>query len=55
MVSIHAPVWGANASLLSITKTTKEEMSEYLNDIEVFYYAKGVVLPVPSDLSWVKL
>lgn len=43
------------ASLLSITKTTKEEMSEYLNDIEIFYYSKGVSLPVPSDLSWVKL
>ena len=40
------------ASLLSITKTTKEEMSEYLNDIEQFYYGKGLVLPVPSELIW---
>ena len=40
------------ASLLSITKTTKEEMSEYLNDIEQFYYGKGLVLPVPSELAW---
>ena len=40
------------ASLLSITKTTKEEMSEYLNDIEVFYYAKGVLLEIPQDLAW---
>ena len=40
------------ASLLSITKTTKEEMSEYLNDIEQFCYGKGLVLPVPSELIW---
>ena len=40
------------ASLLSITKTTKEEMSEYLNDIEQFYYGKGLVLPAPSELIW---
>ena len=40
------------ASLLSITKTTKEEMTEYLNDIEQFYYGKGLVLPVPSELIW---
>lgn len=40
------------ARLLSTTKANVSEMTEYLNDIEQFYYGKGLVLPVPSELIW---
>ena len=40
------------ARLLSTTKANVSEMTEYLNDIERFYYSKGLVLPVPSELIW---
>ena len=40
------------ARLLSTTKASVSEMIEYLNDIERFYYGKGLVLPVPSELIW---
>ena len=40
------------ARLLSTTKASVSEMTEYLNDIEQFYYGKGLVLPVPSELIW---
>ena len=40
------------ARLLSTTKASVSEMTEYLNDIERFYYGKGLVLPVPSELIW---
>ena len=40
------------AKLLSTTKASVSEMTEYLNDIERFYFSEGLALPVPADLTW---
>ena len=37
------------AKLLSTTKASVSEMTEYLNDIERFYFSEGLALPVPAD------
>ena len=42
------------ARLLSKTKASVSEMTEYLNDIERFYFSKGLALPVPAELAWCK-
>lgn len=42
------------ASLISTTKASVDEMSEYLNDIEKFCYSEGCFLPIPEDLAWAK-
>lgn len=36
----------------STTDATVEQMTEYLNDIFVFYYKQGLRLSVPEDLKW---
>lgn len=42
------------AKLLSTTKASVAEMTEYLNDIERFYFGKGLALPIPDELKWCK-
>lgn len=41
------------ASLMSTTKATTKQMSEYLDDIDKFYTAKGLSLPKPDDYQWI--
>lgn len=36
----------------STTDATTEQMTEYLNEIFVFYYKQGLRLSVPEDLKW---
>lgn len=39
--------------LMSTTKATTKQMSEYLDDIDKFYTAKGLSLPKPDDYQWI--
>ncbi|MFB6349456.1 hypothetical protein ACFBZI_08485 [Moraxella sp. ZJ142] len=39
---------------LSTTKASTSQFSEYLNQIEVDAYSKGILLPTPEDLLWVR-
>ncbi|MBB75610.1 MAG: hypothetical protein CMJ75_13975 [Planctomycetaceae bacterium] len=41
-------------SLVSTTKATDKQMSEYLDDIYRFCYAQGLFLLIPEDLAWVR-
>ncbi|WP_131667404.1 hypothetical protein [Psychrobacter pygoscelis] len=41
------------ARLMSTTKATTKQMSEYLDDIDKFYTAKGLSLPKPDDYQWI--
>ena len=40
--------------LVSTTKATDKQMSEYLDDIYRFCYAQGLFLLIPDDLTWVR-
>lgn len=40
--------------LVSTTKATDKQMSEYLDDIYRFCYAQGLFLLIPDDLVWVR-
>lgn len=41
------------ASLLSTTRATTKQMTEYLDDIDKFYYGQGLPLPKPDDYQWI--
>lgn len=41
------------ARLMSTTRATVTQMTEYLKDIDRFYFAQGLVLPKPSDYNWI--
>lgn len=40
--------------LVSTTKATDKQMSEYLDDIYRFCYAQGLFLLIPDELAWVR-
>lgn len=40
--------------LVSTTKATDKQMSEYLDDIYRFCYAQGLFLLIPEDLIWIR-
>lgn len=40
------------ANRISITEATTKQMTEYLNDIELFCIKDGVKLTCPDDLRW---
>lgn len=40
--------------LVSTTKATDKQMSEYLDDIYRFCYTQGLFLLIPDDLAWVR-
>ena len=40
--------------LVSTTKATDKQMSEYLDDLYRFCYAQGLFLLIPDDLTWVR-
>lgn len=41
-------------ALVSTTKATDKQMSEYLDDIYRFCYTQGLLLLIPDDLAWVR-
>lgn len=49
----YAPLARGVAALMSTTKATTRQMTEYLNDIDKYYYAQGLVLPKPDDYMWI--
>lgn len=42
------------AKLMSTTRATTAQMTEYLNAIYAFCYDKGCLLKVPDELAWVR-
>lgn len=43
------------AGLLSTTKATTEQFTEYLQEIDIWAGKQGISLPVPDDLRWVMI
>lgn len=41
------------ATLISTTTATSAQFTEYLQDIERWAYARGILLPQPQELMWV--
>lgn len=41
-------------AITSTTKASTEQMTEYLNQINRFAYAQNIMLPIPSDLQWMR-
>ena len=41
------------AKLMSTTKATVKQMSEYLTDIDAFCQRQQIKLPIPSEYEWV--
>ena len=39
---------------LSTTQATTAQFSEYLNEIEVWAFGRGIPLKIPEDLRWIK-
>lgn len=42
------------SSLMSTTKASVKQMSEYMDAIDKFYYAQGYALPKPDDYQWIR-
>ena len=49
----YEPLAKGVAHLMSTTKATVTQMTEFLKDIDRYYYAQGLVLPRPSDYDWI--
>lgn len=39
---------------LTTTQATTAQFSEYLNEIEVWAFGRGIPLKIPDDLKWIK-
>lgn len=42
------------SSLMSTTKASVKQMSEYMDAIDKYYYAQGYALPKPDDYMWIR-
>ena len=47
------PIANGVAQLMSTTKATTKQMTEYLGDIDKFCYSQGLTLPKPDDYQWI--
>lgn len=50
----YESIAGEVIKLVSTTKATDKQMSEYLDDIYRFCYTQDLLLLIPDDLAWVR-